>query len=47
MKKKAYREALTTAVVDFQKAQCFLMLATNIAGLVTQMRGGLQPQSFQ
>ncbi len=44
---KAYPEALTTAVVDFQKAQCFFMLATNIAGLVTPMRGGLQPQSFQ
>ncbi len=44
---KAYLEALTTAVVDFQKAQCFFMLATNIAGLVTQMRGGLQPKSFQ
>lgn len=44
---KAYSEALTTAVADFQKAQCFFMLATNIAGLVTQTRGGLQPQSFQ
>ena len=40
-------EALATAVVDFQKAQCFFMLATNIAGLIIEHRGGLAPESFQ
>lgn len=46
-RKKTYPKALTTALVKFQKAQCFFMLATNIAGLVVQKKGGLQPQSLQ
>ena len=39
--------AIIPAVVEFQKAQCFFMLATNIASLVVQTRGGLAPQSLQ
>ncbi|KAL9580142.1 MAG: hypothetical protein Q9212_004665 [Teloschistes hypoglaucus] len=36
-----------TALTDFHKAQCFFMLATNIAALVVVPRGGLDPQSLQ
>ena len=32
----ALRSALAPAMVEFQKAQCFFMLATNIAGLIVQ-----------
>ena len=39
--------AITPALEEFQKAQCFFMLATNIAGLVVQRKGGLDPESFQ
>ena len=39
--------AITPAVVEFQKAQCYFMLATNIAGLIVQTRGGLFPESLQ
>lgn len=39
--------AITPAVVEFQKAQCFFMLATNIASLVVQANGGLAPESLQ
>ncbi|KAK4695163.1 hypothetical protein P7C71_g2535, partial [Lecanoromycetidae sp. Uapishka_2] len=39
--------AIIPAMVEFQKAQCFFMLATNIASLVVQSQGGLTPESFQ
>lgn len=39
--------AIVPAVVEFQKAQCFFMLATNIASLIIQKKGGLAPESFQ
>ena len=39
--------AILPAVVEFQKAQCYFMLATNIAGLVVQTVGGLELQSLQ
>ena len=39
--------AIVPAVVEFQKAQCSFMLATNIAGLVVQKNGGLSPVSLQ
>ena len=39
--------AITPALVEFQKAQCYFMLATNIAGLIVQTNGGLDPESFQ
>ena len=44
---RQYSKALTTALVNFQKAQCFFMLATNIASLVVEHRGGLAPESLQ
>ena len=44
---RKYPEALATAIVDFQKAQCFFMLATNIAGLIVEKSGGLAPESLQ
>ena len=40
-------EAVVPFVVEFQKAQCYFMLATNIASLVIQHRGGVDPGSFQ
>ena len=40
-------EAVVPFVVEFQKAQCYFMLATNIASLVIQDRGGVDPDSFQ
>ena len=39
--------ALTSALVDFHKAQCFFVLAINIAAQVDRAKGGLQPQSLQ
>ena len=39
--------ALTTALVDFHKAQCFFVLAINIAAQVDRTRGDLEPQSLQ
>lgn len=42
-----YSEALTSALVGFQKAQCWFMLATNIAGLIIEKNGGLEPDSIQ
>ena len=39
--------AIVPAVVEFHKAQCYFMLATNIAGLIVQTRGGLNPGSLQ
>ena len=39
--------ALTSALVDFHKAQCFFVLAINIAAQVDRARGGLQPESLQ
>ena len=39
--------AIVPAVVEFQKAQCYFMLATNIASLVVQNIGGLAPESLQ
>ncbi|KAL8976940.1 MAG: hypothetical protein Q9205_007162, partial [Flavoplaca limonia] len=38
---------LITALTDFHKAQCFFMLAINIAALVVIQRGGFDPQSLQ
>ncbi|KAM0805755.1 hypothetical protein BDR22DRAFT_303494 [Usnea florida] len=40
---KDYLEALKSALVDFQKAQCFFMLATNIASLI----GGIDSSTIQ
>ena len=42
-----YSEALTSALVGFHKAQCWFMLATNIAGLIVEKSGGLDPDSLQ
>lgn len=39
--------AFTSALVGFQKAQCWFMLATNTAGLVVKKSGGLDPKSLQ
>lgn len=39
--------ALTSALVDFHKAQCFFVLAINIAAQVDRHKGGLEPQSLQ
>ena len=39
--------ALTSALVDFHKAQCFFVLAINIAAQVDRAKGGLEPQSIQ
>ena len=38
---------LTAALTDFQKAQCFFMLAINIAALANKANGGLLPVSLQ
>ena len=38
---------LTAALTDFQKAQCFFMLAINIAALANKANGGLLPLSLQ
>ena len=38
---------LTAALTDFQKAQCFFMLAINIAALANKANGGLVPLSLQ
>ena len=38
---------LATALTDFQKAQCFYMLATNVAALVVVKRGQLGPVTLQ
>ncbi|KAL8852646.1 MAG: hypothetical protein Q9221_002526 [Calogaya cf. arnoldii] len=38
---------LIAALTDFHKAQCFFMLAINIAVLVVIQRGGFEPQSLQ
>ena len=42
-----YPATLTIAIVNFHKAQCFFMLATNIAGLIIEVQGGLAPESLQ
>lgn len=39
--------SLTGALTEFQKAQCFFMLAINIAALVNRNKGGFQPNSLQ
>ena len=39
--------SLTGALAEFQKAQCFFMLAINIAALINRNRGGFQPNSLQ
>ena len=39
--------SLTGALAEFQKAQCFFMLAINIAALVNRNRGGFQPNNLQ
>ena len=44
---RKYPAALTLAIVSFHKAQCFFMLATNIAGLIIEIQGGLAPGSLQ
>ena len=38
---------VATALTDFQKAQCFFMLAINFAALVDKINGNLQPTSLQ
>ena len=50
LQKKARERALprlTAAVVEFQKAQCYFMLAVQIAAMVTISLGQLQPTSLQ
>ena len=42
-----HNSRLVASLTDFHKAQCFFMLATNIAALVVARRGGLDPQSLQ
>lgn len=39
--------SLTGGLAEFQKAQCFFMLAINIAALVNRNSGGFQPNSMQ
>ena len=39
--------SLTAALTDFQKAQCFFMMAINIAALVNKYQGGLEPTNLQ
>lgn len=39
--------SLTGALAEFQKGQCFFMLAINIAALVNRNSGGFQPNSLQ
>lgn len=39
--------SLTGGLAEFQKAQCFFMLAINIAALVNRNSGGFQPNSLQ
>ena len=39
--------SLTGAMAEFQKAQCFFMLAINIAALIIRNRGGSQPSNLQ
>ena len=39
--------ALTSALVGFHKAQCFFVLAINVAAQVARTTGGLQPQSLK
>ncbi len=39
--------SLTGALAEFQKAQCFFMLAINIAALVNRNSGGFQPNNLQ
>lgn len=38
--------SLTAVLTDFQKAQCFFMLAVNIAALANKANGGLSPVSL-
>ena len=39
--------SLTGALAEFQKAQCFFMLAINVAALVNRNRGGFEPSNLQ
>ena len=39
--------SLTAALTDFQKAQCFFMMAISIAALVNKYQGGLNPTTLQ
>ena len=39
--------SLTGALAEFQKAQCFFMMAINVAALVNRNSGGFQPNSLQ
>lgn len=39
--------SLAAALTDFQKAQCFFMMAINIAALVNKHKGGLDPENLQ
>ena len=39
--------SLTGALAEFQKAQCFFMIAINIAALVNRTKGGFQPNNLQ
>ena len=39
--------SLTAALTDFQKAQCFFMMAINFAALVNKSQGGLDPTNLQ
>ncbi len=45
--KKDSLRFLTDALEGFQKAQCWFMLATNIASIVVLKNGGLDPSSLQ
>ena len=39
--------SLAAALTDFQRAQCFFMMAINIAALVNKHKGGLDPTNLQ
>ena len=45
--KSKHLSSLTAAMTDFQKAQCFFMMAINIAALVNRYQGGLDPTNLQ
>ena len=46
-KSEDHHDRLVKALVDFQKAQCFFMLAIQIAAQVVQQKGELEPSNLQ
>lgn len=45
--RNSHLPSLTGALAEFQKAQCFFMMAINIAALVNRKSGGFQPNNLQ